>query len=404
MIPVAEAEARVRDALMPTPAEWVHVSRAAGRVLAQDLAARRDQPAADVSAMDGYAVRAAEAVADAVLLVEGEAAAGALGGPSLTPGTARRIFTGGLVPEGADTILIQENAGRESDRIRVLEPPAAGRHIRRRGGDFECGAVGLARGRELTARDLGLAVALGYGEVAVHRRPRVGIAGTGNELVRPGAPTSPAEVPNSNAVAIAAAVEGFGAEALDLGIVKDTPAALRALAERTSGLDLLVTTGGASVGEHDLVRSALGEAGLQLDFWKIAMRPGKPLLLGRLGAVPVLGLPGNPVSALVCTLLFGRAAIARLKGLASSTLPLEPAELAVDLPANDVRQDYMRATLEAPSGPGRPWRARPTSRQDSAMLATLARADALVVRPPHAPAQAAGTLVEVVRFGRFAGF
>lgn len=403
MIPVAEAEARIRAALTPLPTEWVHVDAAHGRVLADELAARRDQPAADVSAMDGYAVRAAEAAAGAVLRVEGEAPAGATGGGALAPGTARRIFTGGLVPEGADTILIQEHAARDGAHVVVRIAAEPDRHIRRRGQDFGAGDVLLAAGRRLGARDLGLAVALGHGHLPVRRRARVGIAGTGDELVRPGVPARPHEVPNSNVTALTAAVAACGGTPLDLGIVADTPAALAELAARARGLDLLVTTGGASVGDHDLVRGALGDAGLELDFWKIAMRPGKPLLFGRLGAVPVLGLPGNPVSALVCTLLFVRPALDRLAGLPARPLPAHEAVLAVPLPANGERQDFMRTRLEPDAAGGRS-KAWPAARQDSAMLAPLAAADGLLVRAPHAPAAAAGSLATVVRFADFPGF
>jgi len=403
LISVEEAEARIRAALAPLPIEWVHVDRAHGRVLGGDLAARRDQPAADVSAMDGYAVRAAEAVAGAGLVVEGEAAAGTAAGGELAPGTARRIFTGGLVPDGADTILIQENAERDGGRVIVREAPAPDRHIRRRGQDFTAGTVMLAAGRRLTARDVGLAVALGHGHVPVHRRPRVGVAGTGNELVRPGVAAGPAEVPNSNVTALMAAVESFGGTALDLGIVEDRADALADLAARARGLDLLVTTGGASVGDHDLVKSALGGAGLELDFWKIAMRPGKPLLFGRLGDVPVLGLPGNPVSALVCALLFVRVALDRWSGEPVRELPTLEAELVEPLGPNGGRRDFMRSRLEGGGAGDRP-RARPAARQDSAMLATLAHADGLIVRAPHAAAQPAGSLVRVVPFNNFPRF
>jgi molybdopterin molybdotransferase len=403
VIPVEEAEARIRRALTPLPVEWVHVDAAHGRVLGDTLAAQRDQPAADVSAMDGYAVRAAEAVAGAVLTVEGEAAAGTRTGGALAPGTARRIFTGGLVPDGADTILIQEHAERDGARVIVREPAAPDRHIRRRGQDFTTNEVMLKGGRRLTARDVGLAVALGHGHLSVHRRPRVGVAGTGDELVRPGVAAGAAQVPNSNVTALMAAIEGFGGTALDLGIVEDRAEALADLAVRARGLDLLVTTGGASVGDHDLVKSALGGAGLALDFWKIAMRPGKPLLFGRLGEVPVLGLPGNPVSALVCTLLFVRAALERLSGALATALPLLEAELLAPLGPNGDRQDFMRTRLDR-DGPRDGWRARPAERQDSAMLATLAHADGLIVRAPHADAQAVGSLVKVVRFTDFPGF
>jgi molybdopterin molybdotransferase len=403
VIAVEEAEARIRAALAPLPVEWVHVDTAHRRVLGEDLAALRDQPAADVSAMDGYAVRAAEAGTGAVLAVEGEAAAGTANAGRLAPGTARRIFTGGLVPEGADTILVQEHAAREGGRVRVREAAAPDRHIRRRGQDFTAGAVMLEAGRRLTARDVGLAVALGHGHLPVRRRPRVGVAGTGNELVRPGVTATPAQVPNSNVTALMAAVASFGGVPLDLGIVEDRAEALADLAARARGLDLLVTTGGASVGDHDLVRSALGGAGLELDFWKIAMRPGKPLLFGRLGEVPVLGLPGNPVSALVCTLLFVRAALARLSGAPATPLPTVEAELASALGPNGERRDFGRTRLAA-GEPGERPRALPAARQDSAMLATLAHADGLIDRPPHAAAQPAGSLVKVVRFADFPGF
>jgi molybdopterin molybdotransferase len=403
VIPVEEAEARIRAALAPLPVEWLHVDAAHGRVLGADLVAQRDQPAADMSAMDGYAVRAAEAVDGAVLAVEGEAAAGSEDAGPLAPGTARRIFTGGIVPAGADTILIQENTERDGDEVVVREAAEPDRHIRRRGQDFTAGAAVLRAGRVLTARDLGLAVALGHGHVPVRRRPRIGVAGTGNELVRPGVPAGPAQVPNSNVTALMAAVSSFGGTALDLGIVEDRAEAIADLAARARGLDLLITTGGASVGDHDLVKAALGEAGLDLDFWKIAMRPGKPLLFGRLGDVPVLGLPGNPVSALVCTLLFVRAALQTLRGAAASGLPLTDAELAAPLGANGPRRDFMRTRLEPGAPGGRP-RALPTARQDSAMLATLAAADGLLVREPHAPAEPVGSLVQVVRFADFVAF
>ncbi len=403
MISVEEAEARIRAALASLPVEWVHVDAAHGRVLGEDLTARRDQPAADVSAMDGYAVRAAEAVEGAVLAVVGEAAAGTAAGARLAPGTARRIFTGGLVPDGADTILVQENAERDGERVRVRAAAEPDRHIRRQGQDFTAGTAMLEAGRRLTARDVGLAVALGHGHLPVRRRPRVGIAGTGDELVRPGVPAGPAQVPNSNVTALRATVAGFGGTALDLGIVEDRAEALADLAARARGLDLLVTTGGASVGDHDLVSRAFGGAGLELDFWKIAMRPGKPLLFGRLGDVPVLGLPGNPVSALVCTLLFVRVALERLSGVAARAVPTVEAELVEALGANGERRDFMRTRLVAGEPGGRP-RARPAGRQDSAMLALLAQADGLIVRAPHAPAQPAGSLVRVVRFTDFPGF
>ncbi|MFW5832647.1 MAG: gephyrin-like molybdotransferase Glp [Pseudomonadota bacterium] len=403
MIPVAEAEARIRSALVPTPVEWVALEAAAGRVLAADLPALRDQPAATISAMDGYAVRAADlADGQAVRVVAHVAAAGQPAGPPLAPGEAARIFTGGLLPAGADSILIQEHASRDGDRLATDTPPRPGQHVRVRGLDFTTGTRVLHAGAELGARRLALAASLGHGHVPVHRRPRIGIACTGDELVRPGTATAAHQIPNSNALAIAAATCAFGGEPVDLGIVGDDRASLGAMIDAAQGLDLLVTSGGASVGDHDLVAEVLGSRGLELDFWKIAMRPGKPLLFGRLDRVPVLGLPGNPVSTVICCLVFLRVAIQRLSGLPATPLPRATAELDGALGANEHRQDFVRATLrEAEDGR---LRVQPASIQDSSMLTTLACADALIVRPPFDPARPTGSLVSVLPLDFMTGF
>ncbi|MEO1090990.1 MAG: gephyrin-like molybdotransferase Glp [Pseudomonadota bacterium] len=403
MISVAEAEARVAQALQPTHLEWVPVDAAAGRTLARPLAATRTQPPADVSAMDGYAVRAAEVVVGRPLVVSGESAAGGRPAPPLAPGSCVRIFTGGLLPEGADAILIQENAERTGADVRPTEAVAAGRHVRTTGIDFRTGEVLLPQGCRLGARQVGLAASMGHGHVAVHRRPRIGIAATGDELVRPGAPITERQIPNSNVVAIAAAAAAFGGEPVDLGIVRDDPEDLLALTREIGGLDLLVTSGGASVGDHDLIRSVLGTAGLELDFWRIAMRPGKPLVFGRLQDVQLLGLPGNAVSTTICCLVFLRTALDRLCGRPGSPLPLRHAHMAVPMPANDQRQDFVRAQLE-PLGDAAAPRVRPFSVQDSSMMSTLAHADALIVRPPFDPPRAIDDLVDIVRLNDVTGF
>jgi len=300
------------------------------------------------------------------------------------------------VPEGADAILLQEDAEAEGDRVRVGEAVRAGRWIRRRGLDFEEGELLLPAGRRLTARDVGLAAAANHPWLAVHRRPRVGILATGDEIALPGEPVPPGGIVSSNAHALAALVRAGGGEPQVLPIVPDDEAAIAEAAAAARGCDLLVTTGGASVGEHDLVQSALGPEGFALDFWRIAMRPGKPLIWGRLGQTPLLGLPGNPVSALVCGVVFLLPALNRLsgssEGLEHRTLR---ARLGAALPENDRRFDFLRARLEPAEGGGEPV-ALPFPVQDSSMLKTLARADALVLRPPRAPAAAAGETVEVI--------
>jgi molybdopterin molybdotransferase len=279
----------------------------------------------------------------------------------------------------------------------VREGAAQGRYVRPAGLDFEAGAVGLTAGRRLTARDIGLAAAMNHPWLRVRRRPRVAILATGDEIVRPGDPIGPNRVVSSNALALGALIRAVGGEPLLLGIAPDDDAAMRRMAAGAVGADLLLTTGGASVGEHDLVRSGLGRDGLALDFWSIAMRPGKPLMFGRLGSVPMLGLPGNPVSSLVCGLVFLKPALEALLGIAARPDERETAVLGSDLKANDRRQDYLRARLER--GADQVRRALPFPQQDSAMLSRLAQADCLIVRPPHAPPAPAGTSVEIVPLG-----
>jgi molybdopterin molybdotransferase len=389
LISVAEALARVLKDAAPLPAERVPLHDALGRVLTHDVAALRTQPPDPVSAMDGYAVRGADvAIAPARLSVIGEVAAGHPFDGRIGPGQAARIFTGGVMPAGADTVVIQEHTLREDDVVIVQKPLAPGRNVRRRGLDFTQGQVLLEKGRRLTGRDLMLAAAMNHPTVPVHRRPKVAILGTGDELVSPGSTLGPGEIVFSNGFALSALVRSEGAEVDDLGIAHDAIADIVAAVRRARGADVLLTTGGASVGEHDLVRQALAAEGLDLSFWRIALRPGRPMMHGKLGAMQVLGVPGNPVSSYVCSLLFLVPLIRRLAGRADVESRQESAFLGCDLPANDERQDYLRATLANGSGG---LVATPLSAQDSSQMALLAKADCLLIREPHAPFAPAGS-------------
>lgn len=399
-MPVAEARARIVDSFAPLPGEQVPVSEALGRVLAAPVAARRTQPPADVSAMDGYAVRAADtASVPAVLRQVGVSAAGAGFEGAVGPGETVRIFTGAPVPDGADAIAIQENARVDGTAVTIVEAPRAGRYVRKAGLDFAAGDSGLDEGRLLGARDLGLAAAMNHPWLTVRRRPRVAILATGDEIVMPGEPVGRHRIVSANSVALAAVVRACGGVPVMAGIAPDEESALLAMARGARGHDLLLTTGGVSVGDRDLVRQALGGAGMTVDFWRIAMRPGKPLMFGRLDGTPVLGLPGNPVSALVCALVFARPALSRLLGRDSGEEDgrwRRRVTLARPLPANDRREDYLRAALSAGADGG--LRAAPFDVQDSSMISALARSDCLVVRPPHAPAAAAGDPADALLF------
>ncbi len=377
------------------PAEEVSLTEGLGRILAEDVTARLTQPPVAVSAMDGYAVRAADVVrVPARLTVIGIAPAGRPFSGAVGPGQAVRIFTGAAVPDGADTIVIQEDAEAAGDTVLVREGAPERRFIRPAGMDFQAGTVGLAAGRCLTARDIGLAAAMNQPWLKVRRRPRVAILSTGDELVNPGETPGPGQIVCSNSFALAALVRAEGGDPVMLGIARDDPKALTRGIEAAAGADLLLTSGGASVGDHDLIADALAATGMTLDFWKIAMRPGKPLLFGRLGRMPVLGLPGNPVSSLVCAIVFLRPALATLLGRSIDTGATATAQLGRDLPENDRRQDYLRASLTA--DPRRGLVATPFQRQDSAMLSLLAQAGCLVVRPPHAPPARAGEVVPIL--------
>ena len=395
MISVAEARARILDGLRPTPPETVSLAEAWSRVTAAPVVARLTQPPADVSAMDGYALRSADAHAGAVLRVIGSAPAGHPFAGAVGAGEAVRLFTGSIVPEGADAVLLQEDAEREGEGVVVREAATTGRHIRRAGQDFRAGEAVIAAGRRLGARDIGLAAAANHPWLTVHRRPRIAILATGDEIAMPGEPIPPGGIVSSNSHALAALVRASGCDPLVLPLARDELAAIAGVADQVAGADLLLTTGGASVGDHDLVQQALTARGMVVDFWRIAMRPGKPLMAGRLGEVPVIGLPGNPVSAMVCAILFAIPALVRLAGLPDEPPPAVSARLSGPLRANDHRADFLRARLQR-SDAGE-LIATAFERQDSAMLKVLADADALILRAPHAPALGAGAMVEVIR-------
>ncbi|WP_137392359.1 molybdopterin molybdotransferase MoeA [Rhodoligotrophos defluvii] len=395
LLPVEEALARVLDGVAPMPAEQVPLDEAWQRTLADDVIATRDQPPFDASAMDGYAVRGDDVDQKTPRLsVIGTAQAGHAFRDTLGPGQAVRIFTGAPLPDGADTVVIQENTRREGDAVVLTEPGQRGRHVRRRGLDFRAGDVLIPAGVRLNARHIGLAAAANHGMLAVRRRPRIAILSTGDELVPPGGNPRADQIISSNDRALAAFARAMGAEPIDLGIAGDSLQALDEAIGRGLHADVLVTIGGASVGERDLVQQALTARGLALDFWRIAMRPGKPLMFGRLPSTRVLGLPGNPVSALVCARIFLRPLIAALLGRPHRD-ELEMLPLAKSLPENDQRQDYLRARfVHRPDGS---LAVEPFSLQDSSLQQSFAAADCLVIRRPFAPAAPAGSLAEILR-------
>ncbi|MEL7526326.1 MAG: gephyrin-like molybdotransferase Glp [Pseudomonadota bacterium] len=397
LMPVAEALQKLLSDVATLETERVPLDQANGRTLSENLVSKRTQPPFAASAMDGYAVRHQDVAAGGAKLdVIGEAPAGHGFAGQVASGQTVRIFTGAPLPDGADTILIQENAQRQDDRISVLEVPARGAFVRPAGLDFQKDQVLLEPPLKLTYRHLALAAAMNYPDLPVVRRPKVAILATGDELVRPGAVPGPDQIIASNHAGIAGLVEDCGGQPVDLGISPDDPVELAqhvktAITERA---DILVTLGGASVGDHDLVQEVLGQEGMDLSFWRIAMRPGKPLMAGRLGTTRVLGLPGNPVSSLVCGLLFLKPLIHAMLGSSAGATAPKQAILGEDLPENDRRQDYVRAMLHEDAG-GR-LVATPFSKQDSSMLALLAQSGALIIRPPHAPALTAGSAVDVL--------
>jgi len=396
LVPVAEALERLLDGAAPLAGESVSLLEAVDRVLAEPVAALRTQPPFNASAMDGYAVRAADvASVPSKLQVIGMAPAGRGFDGSVGERQAVRIFTGAPLPEGADTIVIQENVRDLGGRhIEVIEPTAEWRNIRRIGLDFSKGEVLLERGRLLDPAALSLAASANHPRVSVVKRPLVAIIATGDELLPPGSDLGPDQIVSSNAYGVAAVAQSVGARALDLGIAADRKQAIASLVQKAvaAGADVIVTLGGASVGDHDLIHDVLTGEGMTLGFWKIAMRPGKPLMFGRLGAIRCIGLPGNPVASLVCSQLFLKPLLARLGGR-NHRQDIRPARLGAAMPANDLRQDYVRAVVREDYGG---LVATPFSIQDSSMLRMLADANGLIVRAPFAPASAVGDSCSVL--------
>ena len=406
LMPVSDALAAVLADVEPVAEEMIALDGAWHRVLARDVAAGRTQPPQAMSAMDGYAVRSADATkVDTQLKLIGEVAAGRPFAASVGAGQAVRIFTGGVIPDGADAVVIQEDTIAEGNLVTIKEAAISGRHIRPAGVDFREGDVLLTRGTWLTERDLSLAAGMNHPQLPVRRRPKVAILATGDELVMPGATPSTGQIIVSNGYALHALARAEGADTIDLGIAADTMEATKSGIRRAreSGADILITTGGASVGDHDLVKPALEAEGFSMAFWKIAMRPGKPMMFGQhiaplsapLGATRVIGLPGNPVSSYICGFLYMVPLIRALSGRSTIHHRRETAVLGCDVRANDVREDYLRARLEEREDGALV--ATPVNLQDSSLLGNLAAAQALVVRAPFAPKASAGSHCQVLR-------
>ncbi|WP_120504796.1 molybdopterin molybdotransferase MoeA [Sulfitobacter mediterraneus] len=384
MIPVAEALQQVLDLVAPLEVEEVPLRQAAGRVLARDVTATRTQPPFAASSMDGYALRRAEVEPDAMFKVVGEAAAGHRFEGKLKAGQAVRIFTGAPIPDGADFVVIQEDTTRRGDLITLGHKIGTKDNIRPAGGDF-------AKGQKISAplllrpADIALLAAMNIARVPVARKPIIAILATGDELVQPGETPAEDQIVASNSFGLAAMFEGKGADVRMLPVARDNAASLKQAFTLAKGADLIITIGGASVGDHDLVAPVAAEIGMEQSFYKVAMRPGKPLMAGRLGDAVMLGLPGNPVSAMVCGTVFGLPLLRKMLGLGSEPLPMQEAPLGVDLPQNGPRTHYMRAHL-------RDGQLFPDDRQDSSLLSVLATANALMVRPvDDAPRKAGDT-------------
>ncbi len=391
LTPVSEALDRVLNLCPTMPSETVSLAEAAGRVLSNPVSATRNQPPFRASAMDGYAIQAADLRPDAQLKLIGESPAGGQFEGVVGAGEAVRIFTGGAVPEGADRVVIQENVSREGEVVILNDaPPGDAMNLRPVGADFKVGDV-LSAPRRLLAADIALLAAMNIPEVPVARKPIIAVIPTGDELVMPGENPGPTQIITSNNFALKAQLEAQGAEVRLLPIARDNRPALRAAFELAKGADMVVTLGGASVGDYDLIGPMAEELGISLDFYKIAMRPGKPLIAGHISGVPMFGLPGNPVSSMVCTHVFLRPAVDKMLGLDAAALPEQVFELTEDLPENGPRAHYMRARVEG-------GRCIPAGRQDSALISVMAQSNALLIRDPFAEGAKAGEKVRCILY------
>lgn len=394
LLSVQDALHRILADVIRMPSENVELSKASGRVLATDVATLRTQPPFPASAMDGYAVNAADiSIVPCTLTQIGESAAGHGFTGSISSGECVRIFTGAPVPDGADTIVIQENTSADGNQITVQQSEQAGRYVRPAGLDFSKGEVLLQEGEVLNATTVSLAAAMNHPALPVRRKPKVAIIASGDELLLPGSIPAVDQIIASNSFGVADIVKQAGANAIDLGIAADTLEALDEKFEKASDADIVVTLGGASIGDHDLVHQALRNRGVDLDFWKLAMRPGKPVMFGRHNAQRYLGLPGNPVSSLVCALVFVVPLIRAHLGLDTQT-PKQKAVLAVNLPENDQREEYMRAVYETRDGQ---LHVTPFDKQDSSIISLMAKANCLMIRPAFAPASQVGDICTIIK-------
>ncbi|MDV7338884.1 molybdopterin molybdotransferase MoeA [Terasakiella sp. A23] len=395
LLPLDDAFAKVAEGIKTLTAEQISVAEALGRVLAEDVAARLTQPPSAVSSMDGYAVRSADVQTQPVIVERvGESQAGGPFEGTVSPGQCVRIFTGAPMPAGADAVIMQEDTDVAGNQVTLKEVAYEGKFVRRAGLDFSEGDILLKKGQLLSARDIGLLCAMNVPWVKVYRKPRVAILATGDELVMPGEAVRESQIVSSNSLMVAAMVTAMGGIPINLGIAGDTEESLRETLRGLEGADLLITSGGVSVGEYDLVRNVLGEEGLDIDFWRIAMKPGKPFMFGHIAGKPAMGLPGNPVSSYVTAFLFLRPALRKMQGGTFEQDKPVRVILGADVPKNTIRQEYMRAVFSRDND-GR-LVATPYDKQDSSMLANLAHCEGFIIRPVQAPELKAGEETDAI--------
>ncbi len=395
LLPLADAFAKVDQGISTLSSEQISVSEALGRVVAQDVAARLTQPPSEVSMMDGYAVRSSDIPEQPVTLTRvGESQAGGPFEGTVGEGECVRIFTGAPMPAGADAVIMQEDTEVDGMQITMKEVAFEGKFVRRAGLDFCEGDVLIKAGQLVSARHVGLLCAMNVPWIQVYRKPRVAILATGDELVMPGEAVKPSQIISSNSLMVASMVTAMGGVPINLGIAGDTEESLRETLKGLEGADMLVSSGGVSVGEYDLVQKVLGEEGMDLGFWRIAIKPGKPFMFGQIGDKPAMGLPGNPVSAYVTAFIFLRAALKKMQGLPFEQDTPMRAILGGDVKPNGARQEYMRAVFTRDEQ-GR-MVATPYDKQDSSMLGNLAHCEGFIIRPIDAPALSAGSETDVI--------